>query len=212
MSFEIWILYVATVLALMSTPGSSQLLILSNSATYGFNKSYITAFGDLTANSLQMLTAALGLGTLIIASDYALTIIKWCGVAYLTWHAYKTFVNARPVNLEKNQNDNSISNRTLFLQGFITSASNPKAVLFFAALFPQFINYDATFWNQFLILSVTYLFIDGIFLALYAYGAQRLVSFLKPQATVWINRCGGILMFVAAIILGGKSLNDVEYR
>mgnify|MGYP000208477870 CR=1 FL=1 len=94
MSFEIWILYVATVLALMSTPGSSQLLILSNSAKYDFNKSYITAFGDLTANSLQMLTAALGLGTLIIASDYALTIIKWCGVTYLTWHAYKTFVNA----------------------------------------------------------------------------------------------------------------------
>ena len=62
MELQTWGLYVLTVLALMSTPGSSQLLMLSNSATHGFKESLATAVGDLSANSLQMLAAALGLG------------------------------------------------------------------------------------------------------------------------------------------------------
>lgn len=59
MRFEIWISYVATVLALMSTPGPSQLLMLSNSSAYGFGRSLATAVGDLTANAAQMLAEVL---------------------------------------------------------------------------------------------------------------------------------------------------------
>ncbi len=61
MSFEIWIVYVTTVLIMMSTPGPSQLLMLTNSATNGFSRSLFTLFGDLTANVCQMLAAGLGL-------------------------------------------------------------------------------------------------------------------------------------------------------
>ena len=60
MSLDIWITYVATVLLLMSTPGPSQLLMLSNSATNGLRRGLFTAAGDLTANFLQMLAAGLG--------------------------------------------------------------------------------------------------------------------------------------------------------
>ena len=52
--------------------------------------------------------------------------------------------------------------RTLWLQGFLTSASNPKAVVFFAALFPQFIDPNAAFWPQFAALSATYIVLDGM--------------------------------------------------
>ena len=85
MTLEIWILYVATVLALMSTPGPSQLLMLSNSATHGFQRSLATACGDVTANLIQMLAAGFGLVAILAASANALTIIKWLGVAYLIW-------------------------------------------------------------------------------------------------------------------------------
>ena len=60
MTWETWTLYIVTVLALMSTPGPSQLLMLSNSGAHGFRRAVFTAAGDLTANALQMLAAGLG--------------------------------------------------------------------------------------------------------------------------------------------------------
>ena len=209
MSFDVWTLYVLTVLALMSTPGPSQLLMLSNSATHGFKSSIATALGDLSTNMLQMLAAALGLGVLIVSSDFALAIIKWAGVIYLIWHAVRTIKNARPIQIESKEKLIKAPVKMLYLQGLITSASNPKAVLFFAALFPQFISYDGNFWLQFFILSSTFILIDGVFLTTYGFGAQWIVSLLKPESTIWVNRIGGVLLLVAAVLLGFKSIDEV---
>lgn len=206
MELQTWVLYVLTVLALMSTPGGSQLLMLSNSATHGFRKSLATATGDLSANSLQMLAAALGLGVIVTSSETALQIIKWLGVAYLIWHGLRTIKTAKPLSMQKHKGKQF--DKTLFFQGFITSASNPKAVIFFAALFPQFIVYDDSFWLQFFVLSATYLTIDGLFLCAYGWSAERIISLLKPKASIWVNRVGGLFLLLAALLLGLKSVDD----
>ena len=83
MTLEIWTLYVATVLAFVSTPGPSQLLMLSNSATHGVRRALASAAGDLTANALQMLAAGLGLAVIIAASGTALMVIKWAGGGFM---------------------------------------------------------------------------------------------------------------------------------
>lgn len=132
MPFETWILYVLTVLALMSTPGPSQLLMMSNS---GFRRSLMTAAGDLSANALQMLGAGFGLAAVIAASATALTVIKWGGVVYLIWLGLRMIRRAKPeagVRLDKRQ---TASLRSLWLQGFLTSAANPKAVVFLRHFF-----------------------------------------------------------------------------
>ena len=206
MELQTWVLYVLTVLALMSTPGARQLLMLSNSATHGFRKSLATATGDLSANSLQMLAAALGLGVIVTSSENALQIIKWLGVAYLIWHGLRTIKTAKPLSMQKDKGKQF--DKTLFFQGFMTSASNPKAVIFFAALFPQFIVYDDSFWLQFFVLSVTYLTIDGLFLCAYGWSAERIISLLKPKASIWVNRVGGLFLLLAALLLGLKSVDD----
>src|SRR6056300_1909846 len=87
-------------------------------------------------------------------------------------------------------------------------ASNPKAILFFAALFPQFISVDGNIWIQFLILSLTYITIDGIFLTTYGLGASYIVSLIKKNSAIWVNRIGGVLMLITAILLGLKSIKD----
>jgi threonine/homoserine/homoserine lactone efflux protein len=202
MPIEAWVLYVLTVLAMMSTPGPSQLLILSNSASHGFKRSLATGAGDLTANFLQMLAAGLGLATLIAASANALTIIKWAGVAYLIWIGVQKIISAKPWSTQGDQPPTAL--RTLWLQGFITSAANPKAVVFFAALFPQFIDPSLAFWPQFIVLSLTYLIIDGAFLTGYAFGANQIAKRLSGPLTIWIDRVGGGLMVGAAILLGFK--------
>ncbi len=207
MSFEVWITYVATVLLLMSTPGPSQLLMLSNSAANGLGRGIITAAGDLTANLLQMLAAGLGLAAIVTASGTALAVIKWLGVAYLVYLGLRMILKAEPQNA---QAASRASRKALWVQGFVTSAANPKAVVFFAALFPLFIDGSLPFWPQFAILSATYLTIDGLFLTAYGGSASWLASRLKGSARLWLDRVGGSFMILAAILLGLKSLRTAQ--
>lgn len=207
MQIETWTLYVLTVLALMSTPGPSQLLMLSNSGVHGFKRSIATAAGDLCANALQMLAAGLGLAAVIAASATALTGIKWAGVAYLIWLGVRMIRRAKPEDPDNLGQPKRASLKTLWLQGFLTSAANPKAVVFFAALFPQFIAGDAGFWPQFLILSATYIVMDGMFLCAYGLGSNWIVRRFKGSARVWIERMGGGFMIGAAVLLGLKSIS-----
>ncbi|WP_298905651.1 LysE family translocator [uncultured Aliiroseovarius sp.] len=206
MTFDSWTLYIGTVLALMITPGPSQLLMMSNSGAHGFRRALSTASGDLFANALQMLAAGLGLAVLIAASATALTVIKWAGVAYLIWLGMRMILRAKPGGAGMQDTHSSVSLYALWMQGFLTSAANPKAVVFFAALFPQFISVDGAFWPQFLILSATYIIMDGMFLSAYGLGASWIASRFKGSAKLWIDRIGGGFMVLAAILLGLKSV------
>ena len=207
MSTEIWTLYVVSVLALMSTPGPSQLLMLSNSGIHGFRRSLATAAGDLTANALQMLAAGLGLAAVIAASGAALVVIKWAGVAYLIWLGFRMIRRASHADTIAGGPENAVPLKTLWMQGFVTSAANPKAVVFFAALFPQFIEGGSPFWPQFLILSATYIVMDGCFLSAYGYGAGWVTKRFRGSARVWVERLGGSFMILAAVLLGLKSIS-----
>ncbi len=205
MQTEIFIAYILTVLALMSTPGPSHLLMLSNSAANGFRRSLATAAGDLSANMLQMLAAGLGVSALIMAAPKAFIIIKIAGVLYLVWLGIQMLRKSfKPRQAEANAPRTSL--KALYLQGFITSATNPKAVVFFAALFPQFISENVAFWPQFLALSAAYIFIDGAFLSVYGFTASRLRKFTASNASRWIDRLGGIGILIAAVLLGLKTM------
>lgn len=206
MSVEIWLAYVAAILVMMSTPGPSHLLMLSNSMTNGFRRSLATAGGDLTANMLQMLAAGVGLGVLIRSSENTLLAIKWAGVLYLLIMGIGKIRKARADGVVEAPRT---SLRTLWLQGFVTSAANPKAVVFFAALFPQFIqpqsSFQGSFSVQFVILSVTYLVIDGVFLGIYGGGASWLARRLSGAVQVGLGRANGVFLILAAVLLGLKT-------
>lgn len=207
MPFDTWKLYVLTVLVLMSTPGPSHLLMLSNSASHGFRRSLATAAGDLTANFLQMLAAGLGLAAVLAAATGAFTMVKWLGVGYLVFLGLRTILRAgRDGNGSARFGPASL--RTLWLQGFLTSAANPKAVVFFAALFPQFIDPDQPFAAQFAVLSLTYIAIDGLFLTAYGAGAGWVSKRFGGRSRIWIERAGGLFMLAAALLLGLKSLRS----
>ena len=163
MALETYFVYLAAVAVFFATPpDTSQLLIISNSAKHGLRRSAFTIAGDLTANSLQMTGAAFGLAAIIATSASAFTWIKWLGVAYLVWIGVQLI-------LSKDQLADVGANRSgqsfrLFRQGFVTSMANPFAVVFFGALFPQFIDPASPVMPQLLILGVTYLVVDGAIL------------------------------------------------
>ena len=204
MTIQNWWLYFATVLVFMSTPGPSHLLMISVGMTNGFRRSLATGAGDLSANLIQMTLAGFGLATVLLASEYGFTILKWCGVTYLAWMGIRqivAFFKHKGVVTEAPL----VPLHTLWAKGFITSAANPKAVIFFAALFPQFIDHDVPIFNQTLILGGTYLIIDGIFLACYGRSAYWLAQRLSQSRQALIDRVAGAGLLRTAILLGLKS-------
>lgn len=201
MTLETWSLYVGTVLLFMSTPGPSHLLMLSVSASHGFERSLATAGGDLSANAIQILLAGLGLAAVITASRYGFQIVKWAGVAYLVW------IGVRQIMLSlrspgRSRQVAAASLRALWLRGFVTSAANPKAVVFFAALFPQFLDPTRPLAVQMAVLGGTYLLVDGAFLATYGKGASWIAARLRGHRSVWIERFSGGALIAAAVLLG----------
>lgn len=201
MTSEIWFAYLATLLIFMVTPGPSHLLMLSNSMTHGFRPSLATAVGDLSANSLQILAAGLGLASLVLASQEAFTVVKWAGVAYLV---YLGIQKIRTAGRMAPAGAAGPGRRSLFLQGFLTSAVNPKAVVFFAGLFPLFLDPSAPLAPQIFILGVTYIVVDGSFLCFYGATASWLSKRLQARAKAWLDRASGGFLIAAAILLSLK--------
>ncbi|MBL4660578.1 MAG: LysE family translocator [Alcanivoracaceae bacterium] len=205
MNIDIWVIYLGTVLAFMSTPGPSHILMLSNSIGNGFKKSTATAAGDLSANFLQMLAASIGLASILQESQQYFFLVKWAGVAYLAYLGIK-LITSKKSNLNLTST-NKRSTKSLYWQGFLTSAANPKAVIFFAALFPQFIVATEPLIPQFIVLSITYLAIDGLFLCFYGKFAEFFAKKLVTSIGQYFNQLSGSLFIGAAILLG---LIDVE--
>lgn len=201
MTTDTWLLYVGTVLIFMSTPGPSHLLMLSVSLSNGFHRSLATAAGDLTANTIQILLAGLGLAAVVTASRYGFTIVKWAGVSYLVWIGVRQII-ASFNGKDSSQGAPTVSIRQLWFRGFVTSAANPKAVVFFAALFPQFLNPQLALAPQIAILGATYIVIDGCFLAAYGKGASWISKQLRTRHKAWVERAAGGGLISAAVLLG----------
>jgi len=206
MTLQVWLAYVTTLLVFMSTPGPSHMLMLTNSMTSGFRRSLATAAGDLSANTLQIFIVALGLASVVQSSQQFFVVIKWLGVAYLVLTGYLVF--RRRVNSSASSQSPSRSSRALFMQGFLTSAANPKAIVFFAALLPQFINPGSPTTRQFVILGATYLIVDGCFLTLYGAFSAWITEHFGTPVRHHMNRVSGALFVIAAVLLGLKELRS----
>ncbi len=204
MPVETYLAYLATVGIFFATPpGPSQLLMIANSMTHGLRPSLATVAGDLSANAFQMTAAAFGLAAVLATSSQGLQIVKWAGVAYLIYVGIRTFRSPPPVLKARG----TVNGARLFRQGFFTSAANPKAVFFFAALFPQFIDANLSIWPQLLILGATYIVVDGTILVIYGSASERVASRLGDGLMRRLNRISGGLMIGAAALL---ALKDVE--
>lgn len=211
MSQEIYLLYLATVAAFFATPpDTSQLLIMANSVQHGLRRSAWTILGDLSANVVQITAAAFGLAAVIATSAGAFAVIKWLGVAYLAWIGLRLLLS-RPRAIEL-AGAARATRGALFRQGFVTSSANPYAVVFFAALFPQFIDPSVAALPQAAILGATYLVVDGVVLLLWGYLAIYSARRIRALSGGIVNRVCGLLMIGAAALLASKDFEPQPRR
>ncbi|HVZ43752.1 MAG TPA: LysE family transporter [Ramlibacter sp.] len=200
MTLSTYLLYLAAVTLLIVTPGPTLLMCMTNAINHGTARAMASVTGALTASTLAMALSALGLGAVLAASEAAFTTLKVIGAAYLIWLGVRTFRSGGGFRLE---GDAPARRHSLYVQGLLVGASNPKALIFFAAFFPQFIDPARPLAPQFALLAGTFVVGDFLMMLACAIGVGRLAPRLKDARAVrWINRiCGGLFALLGGLLL-----------
>ena len=207
MSFDTWIYYLLAVLILTASPGPSSLLCMTKGVQSGFKLSIFTALGSLTAITGILTLSFTGLGVIIASSEVVFNVIKWTGAAYLIYLGWKSLRSSQQDydNLSNQQSDSKSVNESAaqyYLSGFIVGASNPKAILFFTALFPQFIDPSIALVPQFTVFALTFAVMELSWLMVYAYLGAKSSNWLfaKGRAKVFNRVTGGVFIGAGALL------------
>ncbi|GCF90204.1 LysE family translocator [Shewanella sp. M-Br] len=201
---ETWLLYLLAIVLIGISPGPIAMLSMSNGIHFGKMRSIATGLGSVSAALVLMMASAAGLGAIISTSEYGFTLLKWCGAAYLVFLGIKLLLTKNQVQpLEIGQSKGKGTPRQLYQQAFLVGISNPKDLLFFAALFPQFIDLAAPQLPQLMILAATWAIVDFSFVMIYASMANVLAPSLKASNKLhWFDRTsGGVFLTLAAILI-----------
>ena len=199
-----YLLFLQIVFFLCITPGTPRVVITTYAINYGLRRSTITAFGDISANTIQMIFVALGIGTIIAVNPVILSYTKWIGVLYLLYLAFDLKKSSKNFSFEEKLS--SKSNLSLYRDGFMVAFFSPKAWVFFGAMFPQFLSMDGDYKIQLLILIFSYVAIDFSTLILYGFVAKKVVAWLKTNPKT-INTISACALLVIALILALSSFD-----
>ena len=201
---ETWLLYLLAIVLIGISPGPIAMLSMSHGIHFGKMRSMATGLGSVSAALVLMMASAAGSGAIISTSEYGFTLLKWCGAAYLVFLGIKLLLTKNQVQpLEIGQSKGKGTPRQLYQQAFLVGISNPKDLLFFAALFPQFIDLAAPQLPQLMILAATWAIVDFSFVMIYASMANVLAPSLKASNKLhWFDRTsGGVFLTLAAILI-----------
>ena len=203
---DYWV-YITLAIAVTAIPGPAVVLTIKNSLVYGYKTAIVNIFANFIAMLILATLSAFGLGAIILSSTLLFSLVKVLGAIYLVYLGIKIWRS--PSQIENTQDSSQArSSKSLvavFKEGFIVGVSNPKAIAFFTALFPQFIDVSRAFVPQFLTLILT---IEGISITImigYALLAAMASPFLsKPSTMKVFNRLTGTAFvgFGAALAYG----------
>ena len=208
MTTQSWILYLTFVLVATATPGPAVLFITTNSLLHGWQKTVFAALGNIVGLFTLGIIAITGLGALLKASVVIYSVVKYLGAGYLIFLGFKMFIQGNTEFKELNPISESatISSRKLFLQAFGIAISNPKAIVFLTALFPQFIDIGTPLIPQFSVLILTLMAFSFSFLLMYSGLAHQAKSWLnKPERQNMVNRTGGAIFVGFGILLASST-------
>ncbi|GAA1185022.1 LysE family translocator [Nesterenkonia xinjiangensis] len=196
-----WSAYVSFLLIaalVIITPGSDTAVVLKNALMSGRRGGVATALGVTTAVAIQGVLTAAGLGVLISQSQPVLQTVRWIGVAYLAWLALQALRSAWQGQYTATLAESGVSARG-YRQGFLTNITNPAVLMFYLALFPQFMTPEMPLWALGLMAGT-----------MPVLGLIQLVvlTLLIDSASRWLQRrrVRRVLDSVTGLALGGLSL------
>jgi homoserine/homoserine lactone efflux protein len=197
--------FVVLEIVLCLIPGPAVMSVVSAALSRRQAAGYATASGILTGNTIYFVVSALGLASVLVASHRAFLVLKWCGAVYLGYLGIRALA-ARPTDLEPLALMPSDAIARGWLNGTIVQLSNPKALVFFAAILPQFINPAGNVPLQIAILGVAGLLVEFAILSMYITGVDRIRERgFSTRSGIWAQRLGGALLIGVAVAVVRES-------
>ncbi len=197
-----WLAFFGAAIVIAVAPGAGAIQSMATGLTHGVKRGYWNILGLEVGLMLQLALVATGLGAAVASSMLAFTVIKWVGVAYLLYLAIRQW-RAVAVDLTA-QVDGAVSTgyRSMVVRGFLVNATNPKSLLFFLAVMPQFVVPTAPLLPQYLAIGTTMVLVDLVVMGLYTGLAVRLLTWLRtPRQQTALNRVFSGLFAAAALVL-----------
>ena len=200
MKWEVWLLFVMTEAVLSLTPGPAVLYVLSQAIRRGPAKSVWASWGILSANAVYFVLSATSLGAVIVASYKLFFLIKWLGAAYLVYLGIGSFLGKSSVMSLPEAGADSRSGVRILRDGFFLQGANPKALLFFTAILPQFIDTRHNIAFQILVLGISSIVVEFAILFTYGQLAGRILATARsPRFEKVTNRIAGSLLIGAGV-------------
>jgi threonine/homoserine/homoserine lactone efflux protein len=199
MELHAWLIYLAASVGLSLSPGPNGLLALTHGALHGRMKAVFTIAGGAAGFALVIALSTFGIGALLQASLLWLTIMKIAGGAYLIWLGVQVW-RAPPITAELSAARAAVRRRDLFRQGFLSAATNPKGILFFAAFLPQFIDPERSLWMQFAVMAGTFVAVEIVTEMIIAAAASRIRHWLVRTGRRFNQVCGGVFVAIGAAL------------
>jgi len=202
MTWQMWLAFFGAAIVIAVSPGAGAIQSMATGLTHGVKRGYWNILGLEIGLMLQLALVAIGLGAAVANSILAFTIIKWVGVAYLLYLAIRQW---RTVAVDLNaQVGKAVPSGpvALTIRGFLVNATNPKGLLFFLAVMPQFVVPTAPLLPQYLAIAATMVAVDLVVMGLYTGLAVRLLTWLRtPRQQTALNRTFSGMFAGAAIVL-----------
>lgn len=201
---ESYLLFIALATATILSPGPGVLLTLTNAIRYGVSGAMGGIFGVAFGTFIVAGISATSVGIVLATSSIAFGIMKFIGAGYLIYLGIKMW--RTPIAKLDAGTPSSKGMRKQFLEGLTIQLTNPKAVFFFMAIFPQFIDFSADYTRQFMLLVITYSSLNLIIHFLYALLAKSARSWLSSdKGRRIVNRTGGGIFVFFGIGLASSS-------
>lgn len=198
MAFEQFWFFFITTFMLVLVPGPSAMTVASQGAALQSQKAVLGVLGIASADLLFFALSATGISALIVASNELFTLIKWLGVGFLVYLGLSV-IFGKTASMQFTQQKTDHHAFKLFAQGALIQLANPKALLYFSALLPQFLNPNEPLVTQLLVMALTLFLADLLVYSLYSYlGAHMARKALKSWVIRLINKlAGGVLIMTA---------------
>lgn len=200
MTIEWWLAYLFTTCILSLSPGSGAINTMSTGISHGYRGAAASIAGLQVGLSLHIMLVGIGLGALFSQSVLAFEVLKWAGAAYLIWLGIQQWRSGGALDLQAVAM--ATPRRKLFRRAVLVNLTNPKSIVFLAALFPQFILPHQPQAMQYLVLGVTTVVVDIIVMIGYATLATRIAVWIKgPRQMKLLNRIFGAMFIAVGALL-----------
>jgi threonine/homoserine/homoserine lactone efflux protein len=204
------LLFAPVAVAIALTPGPNNFCGLNNGIRAGVGAALVATVGRVAAFAIFLTISAIGLGAMLLASEAAFTAVKWAGAVYLFWIGWRAWRSREFGGAALAEGAEAavraaapVSVRAMALQEFLLGITNPKAIILFAAIFPQFIDPAQPAARQFVVLGAVYLVAEFVSTAVYAAWGLQIRRVIRTQrGVVRLNRAtGGFFMGAGGLLL-----------